>query len=340
MRTPSVSSTGSRPSSAAKAKACATSLIGPGRHARLAQPDDPVVGRRRREGGLELGGQLVAVLHARRVGGEALVAGQLRAPDDRAQTAEDRVVADGDREVAVGGRERLVRGDRRVAIAHAPRHRARVEMGRGLVEQAGQRRVHERDLDVLAPAVAIAGVQGREDAVGGEEAADHVDERRADLQRPPVGLAGDRHEPAHRLQQQVVAGQRRGPLARAEGADRAVHDAGVGARDLVVAEAEAVAGARPEGLDDDVGADAQLARERHVGRVLEVERDRALVAVEAQVVGRALVDERRPPGARVVAAVGALDLDHVGPEVAEAHRAQRAGEHPREVGDEDAIERG
>jgi hypothetical protein len=70
-------------------------------------------------------------------------------------------------------------------------------VGGGLVEQGGERRVHERDLDALAAAVAFAGVQGGQDAVGGEEAADHVDERRADLQRAPVGLAGDRHEPAH-----------------------------------------------------------------------------------------------------------------------------------------------
>jgi hypothetical protein len=169
------------------------------------------------------------------------------------------------------------------------------------------------------------------------QAAHHVDERGADLQRPPVRLAGDRHQPAHRLQQQVVAGQRRRPLARAERADRAVHDARVGARDVVVAQPEPVGGARPERLDHDVGAIAQLAREREIGRVLEVEDDRALVAVEAQVVGRALLDERRPPGARVVAAVGPLDLDDVGPEVAQRHRAQRPGEHAREVGDEDAV---
>ena len=81
----------------------------------------------------------------------------------------------------------------------------------------------------------------------------------------------------------------------------------------------------PEGLDHDVGARAQLARER-AGRPASRRSsdDRALVAVEAQVVGRALVDERRPPGARVVAAVRALDLDHVGAEVAELMRAQRA----------------
>ena len=35
----------------------------------------------------------------------------------------------------------------------------------------------------------------------------------------------------------------------------------------------------------------------------------------------------------------ALDLHDVGPEVAERHRRERAREHPREVGDEQPVER-
>ena len=45
------------------------------------------------------------------------------------------------------------------------------------------------------------------DADRREQPADEVDDRGADLQRPPVRLAGDAHQPAHRLQQEVVAGQ-------------------------------------------------------------------------------------------------------------------------------------
>ena len=181
-------------------------------------------------------------------------------------------------------------------------------------------------------------MERREDPVGGVQPADHVDERGADLQRPPVGLARDRHQPAHRLQQEVVAGERGGALARAERADRAVDDARVAGRDVVVAEAEAVDRARPERLDDDVGAGREALGQREVAGVLEVERDRALVAVQPEVVRRALVVPGRSPLARVVAAVGALDLHDVGAEVAERHRAQRAGEHAGEVRDEDAVQ--
>ena len=62
--------------------------------------------------------------------------------------------------------------------------------------------------------VARALDQRRLDAVGREQAADEVDDRGAGLQRPPVRLAGDRHQPAHGLQQEVVARQRGRRLRR------------------------------------------------------------------------------------------------------------------------------
>jgi hypothetical protein len=72
---------------------------------------------------------------------------------------------------------------------------------------------------------------------------------------------------------------------------------------------------------------------------LEVEHDRALVAVGGVVVGRApLRIRRRQPAPRVVAG-RRLDLDHIRPEVAERLPDERAGEHPREIDHEDPIER-
>ena len=78
--------------------------------------------------------------------------------------------------------------------------------------------------------------------------------------------------------------------------------------------------------------------ERGVVRVLEVEGDRALVAVDAQVVGRDAVADRRLPGAGVVAA-RALDLDHLGAEVGQQHRGVGAGQDPGEVGDQQPGQR-
>ena len=102
---------------------------------------------------------------------------------------------------------------------------------------------------------ALAGAQRGEDADRGVQAADDVDERGADLQRRPVGLAGDVHEPADRLEQQVVAGQvvrRRTRVIE--------HHTASGLS--VAREAEPLHHAGAERLDDDVGAAHELLRER------------------------------------------------------------------------------
>ena len=90
-----------------------------------------------------------------------------------------------------------------------------------------ERRVHQRHLDVAAAARAGALEQRGLDAVGRDQPADQVDDGGADLQRRAVGLARDVHQPAHRLQQEVVAGQRAARLAGAERGHRARHQARV-----------------------------------------------------------------------------------------------------------------
>ena len=62
----------------------------------------------------------------------------------------------------------------------------------------------------------------------------------------------------------------------------------------------------------------------------EVEADRALVAVDADEIGRVLFVEGRAPVAHLVAC-GRLDLDHVGAVVGEDLRAIGAAEHAREI---------
>ena len=155
----------------------------------------------------------------------------------------------------------------------------------------------------------------------------------------PSVLARDAHEAAHRLQQEVVAGQPRARLAGAEGGDRARDEPRVARAQRVAVEPPARHQPGTEGLEQHVGALGQPARQLAVALVAEVERDRALVAVQAEVVRRLAVAPRRTPGARVVAAVGPLDLDHVGAEVAEQHGGERPGEHAREVRDEESVER-
>ena len=217
VRTPSVSSTGSRPSRSASAKACATSLTGPAGTPAAFSRSAHSVARRRRERRLDQQrAELVAVRQPRGVRREALVGRELRprrAP--RRAARRSRRCRTASAKSAVGGRERLVRRDRRVAVAHPRRHDAGVEMRRGLVEQRRERAVHQRDLDALSVPAALARLQRGERSPSSAYSPQIMSiERGADLQRPAVGLAGDRHQPAHRLEQQVVAGQPRASARR------------------------------------------------------------------------------------------------------------------------------
>jgi hypothetical protein len=70
----------------------------------------------------------------------------------------------------------------------------------------------------------------------------------------------------------------------------------------------------------------------------EIERDRALVAVDAGEVGRdALPVERRAPGARLVA-LRRLDLDHVGAMVGQHLPAVGTAQHARQVDNFQAVQ--
>jgi hypothetical protein len=95
----------------------------------------------------------------------------------------------------------------------------------------------------------------------------------------------------------------------------------------VVIEFEPSHHARTEVLDDDVRRQRECPRRRATLAARQVEDDGALVAVEGEEVRGVVADERRPPGAGVVAAVRSLDLDHVRAEVAQQHRGERPGEH-------------
>ena len=124
-------------------------------------------------------------------------------------------------------------------------------------------------------------------------------------------------------------------------ADRAVHEPGVLLAQALVADAEAVEHPGAEGLEQHVGVAHQAQQHLAAPLVLEVDADRALVAVQGQEQRRAgarlgaLVVRRRP--AHVVAQAGVLDLDHVGAEVGQQQRAEPAGQQPRQVQHADPV---
>ena len=105
----------------------------------------------------------------------------------------------------------------------------------------------------------------------------------------------------------------------------------------LVAEPQPLHRAGTEVLDQHVGAIEQPLEDRRARRLLQVERQALLVAVDAEEVRALAADERRTPRARVVAAAGLLDLDDARAHVGEQHRAVRPGQHARQIDDEQAV---
>ncbi len=129
----------------------------------------------------------------------------------------------------------------------------------------------------------------------------------------------------------------------AEAADRGVDEPGVALGEPLVADAEAVHHAGAEVLDQHVGAVDQATEHLEALLLLEVDHHAALAAVDAlevAAVGAVPAGLGRERGhlARAVAA-GRLDLHHVGALVGEQHRAERPGEHLRQIDDPEALER-
>ena len=310
----------------------------PAGHALRDQLVEPFLGRL---AGQLLGQQwpeLIPVRGAAIVAGEPRVLGQFRGPDDLAQPGELGVVPGGHDKVPVPGGQRLVGEQAGMRIAHPERHHPASHPGAGLVDHPGQRRGQQVGLHVLPGAGGGPVVQGGHDAERGVQPGDHVEDRDPGPERRPVRVTGQAHQPGHGLHHEVIPGQVLA-AARAEAADRGVDDARVRRADRLVVQPVAGQPAGLEVLHEHVRPPGQLLRGGQVGLVLQVQRDRALVPVDGQEVGGpALVVHRRHPLPGVVAA-RALHLDHVGTEVGQQHGAVRAGQHPGEVGDQQAGQR-
>ena len=162
-----------------------------------------------------------------------------------------------------------------------------------------------------------------------------VGDRDAHALRPAarhvVALAGDAHHAAHALDHEVVAGALAVRPGLAEAGDRAVDEARIDRLQVVVAEAVAREVADLVVLDQHVALRGELAHDRLALRLREIDGDRLLAAVGRGEVRRLLrvpavrvLQPRRAEGARVVAGLRALDLDHLGAEIGEVLPAHGA----------------
>ena len=238
------------------------------------------------------------------------------------------------------GREHLVRRDVRVLVAQPRRVLAGRQVVHALVGQPRDMGVQHADVDLLPLPGQVAMPQRRQDADAAIQPGEQVGHRHADLLRQPVGLAGQAHDAAHRLDQAVVARPRRIRPGLAEAGDRAVDQPRKPGMQLLVAQAVFRQRADLEVLHQDVAAGDQLQRDLLAFRLADIQRDRLLVAVDADEIGAFLVPgiDRRREAARVVAGARPLDLDHVGAQVGQHLRAGRPCQHTGQVENAQALQ--
>jgi hypothetical protein len=172
------------------------------------------------------------------------------------------------------------------------------------------------------------------DAVRQQDARRGVVDRDPDPYRSLTRHAGDRHQPAHALRDLIDAGAALiGPVL-AKAGDAAVDGARVDLPDRVVIDTEPVLDGRLEVLDHDIGLLGQFHEDRQPFLALQVQRDRALVAVQvleiravAAAAGRVSLLPRR------------LDLDHVGTPIGKLAHCRRPGAVRGQVENLEPVER-
>ena len=251
----------------------------------------------------------------------AVLAGQLAAVDAVGEGAGAQVAVLGDEQLAA------------VGVGHDVLRRA--------VERAGEHLL-DREVDALAAPEAHARGD-RPQAVGGGHRAR---EEERGVEPGPVrlapGVGGHGQCASHRVEQHVVGLEVAVRAVLPEVGDRDERGGRVDLGELLLAQPEAGERAGAEVLDDGVGPRGEAAQDALPTFGLEVEREAALPGVEVEeepaALGMRLVVGEGAGAPRGVAAVGPLDLDHVGAVVAEQLGAVRAGDPLREVEDAQTVE--
>ncbi len=116
-------------------------------------------------------------------------------------------------------------------------------------------------------------------------------------------------------------------------------DAPIAFAQNVVAEIPLLQRARPEVLDDDVGALDEVEEEVAAAGLTQVERDGLLVAGVHRPEEVVPVEFGLPPGAQRIGRARRLDLDDLGAHVAEQPSRERSRDQRADLDDPDAVQR-
>ena len=199
--------------------------------------------------------------------------------------------------------------------------------------------LEHRQLDRLAFAGAVAADQRGKHDMRGIDADNAIGQRQRHVTRLlAAGLSGGRRQRADALNEIVVGGLAgiRSVVAVADQAD--IDQPRIDFAHVVIAELQPPHRRKPRIVHQHIGALAQPQQRRPRRRLLQVEHDAALVAIELQI-KRAHVGVFGRAALAHQIALRRLDLDHVGAVVRQDLRGVRTQHHRREIDDAQALER-
>ena len=181
----------------------------------------------------------------------------------------------------------------------------------------------QRGVDILSFTGGVAGKQGAEDAHRRQRTGGNIGDRCADFYRRPAGpFAGDAHQAAHALSNQIEPALFRVRPGRAEAGYRAINQPRAGFSELFVADAVMRHRAHAVVFDKDIGTFDQSPQHRLAVIVPQINADSALVTVHHGK-GRGFVIDKRRAGSDTVTVGGTLNLDDIGAHVGQMHAAGR-----------------
>jgi len=220
--------------------------------------------------------------------------------------------------MAIGHRKHLIGHDIGMGIAQTCRALPRGKEVHRLVGQHPGHAIEQAEIHMLAHTRPRAFRQRRLNADDAVKPGKDIGKGHADLLRLARRIAGQVHDAAHPLDQEIVSGAMGIGAVLSKAGDRAIDKARVDLFDAVIIEAEFLQPADLEILDQHIRLADQVQQFGPVARIAEIQRDRGLAPVGAVEIGSRAValalDKGRAPFAGVVA-LGAFDLEHLGAQI-------------------------
>ena len=206
--------------------------------------------------------------------------------------------------------------------------------------QEGEQVLAHCDIQPSTLAGTVAFTQRQQDVDHGRiGAAGDVGGKDGGQDRRSIGARRQAQDTGFRHEVQIMGGFPRLGSVRAPAADGTVDDVALDGAQVIIAKPEARHHAGAELLNDDSGT-LEEGHQPFLGRrVLQVDRDAFLAAVEHGEI-HPLLAAGGQIAAHVVARAGAFDLDDLRPRIGQKQRGHRSRQQGREIEDQQVFQRG